>query len=35
VGEQGAYRWMGVHELEGLPLHGAHRKVCAKLAGSG
>ncbi len=35
VAEGRAYRWCSVDELERLPLHGAHRKVCSQLAGGG
>jgi A/G-specific adenine glycosylase len=35
IAEGGAYRWCRSDELDQLPLHGAHRKICSKLAGSG
>jgi A/G-specific adenine glycosylase len=35
IAEGGGYRWCTASELERLPLHGAHRKVCSKLAGDG
>ena len=35
IAEGSAYRWCSVDELELLPLHGAHRKACRKLAGDG
>ncbi len=34
VAERRDYLWCGANEFADLPLHGAHRKVCGKLAGS-
>jgi A/G-specific adenine glycosylase len=35
IAEANAYRWCSPSELELLPLHGAHRKVCSKLVDDG
>ena len=35
IAEGRAYRWCSARELELLPLHGAHRKVCSTLSDDG